>query len=312
MTTDVRKIVRACEVCSKVKTVGRTIKSDLVPRKAIAPMHTISIDLMGPYTRSKKGRRYLITAMDQFSRWTEAYPVNNADFKKVAEVLEKEFFSRFGFPNIVLTDNGSHFTSKFWKTWCERLNITHHTTAVYSARQNPVERANGNIKTKLRSFLAANNKTHNCWDENISNILNNSTNSTTKFSPAEILFGRRLQCPNDWPDNSITNKVLDPESEGVKRINENISIVNKVREEAAKRSTKPVKNGRKLQVGQEVWIKSHLLSKASNQITASLGVKWLGPYTVVEHVGANVYWCKNLTNHRDVRKVDIKDIQIKT
>lgn len=107
MTTDVRKFVRACEVCSKVKTVGRTIKSDLVPRKAIAPMHTISIDLMGPYTRSKKGRRYLITAMDQFSRWTEAYPVNNADSKKVAEVLEKEFFSRFGFPKIVLTDNGS-------------------------------------------------------------------------------------------------------------------------------------------------------------------------------------------------------------
>lgn len=53
MTTDVRKYVRGCDTCSRVKTAGRTIQSQLVPRKVVAPMHTISVDLMGPYTRTK-------------------------------------------------------------------------------------------------------------------------------------------------------------------------------------------------------------------------------------------------------------------
>lgn len=231
MFRDVREYVRNCETCSHVKTARRTLQAGLTPRKLIHPFHTVSIDRMGPYTRSRKGKRFLLVATDTFSKWTEAYPLNAATILKIIEVLENEFFARFGYPKVLLSDNGPQFVSKVLKDACKRWKVLHHTTAIYTPRQSPVERQNQQIKNKLRIFLVNNN--HNKWDENLNKILfsmRNSTNEATKHSPARILFGRNLRHPEDL----VVEEESDPNTIAVARSKEMESTCDLVRANATK------------------------------------------------------------------------------
>lgn len=311
MNRDIRCYVRRCEKCAQVKTAGRTIQAGLTPRKLIHPFHTVSIDLMGPYTRSRKGKKFLLVATDTFSKWTEAYPLGSATSGKIVTLLEQELFSRFGYPKVIISDNGPQFVSKIMKEACQRWKVTHHTTAIYTPRQSPVERQNQNIKNKLRLFLLDTN--HNQWDENLDKILfslRNATNTGTKFSPAQILFGRPIRHPGDL--DTVEAKETCPTSYGEERQKCSVDINNQVKQNIEKYQGNYAKESSiTLSPGQVVLIRNHILSNAAEGITSSLSPKWIGPYIVEKHIGANVYLCKNLDNHKDTRKVDITDIQLR-
>ena len=41
------------------------------------PMKEVAIDLMGPFSKSDSGNKYVLVVVDSFSRWMEAYPISN-------------------------------------------------------------------------------------------------------------------------------------------------------------------------------------------------------------------------------------------
>jgi hypothetical protein len=63
-----------------------------------APFERIAIDVAGPFPRSDQGNRYLLIAMDYFTKWPEAYAIPNQEAATVAEALVTNFFCRFGVP----------------------------------------------------------------------------------------------------------------------------------------------------------------------------------------------------------------------
>jgi hypothetical protein len=62
-----------------------------------ASFERIAIDVAGPFPQSDRGNRYLLIAMDYFTKWPEAYAIPNQGALTVAEVLVN-FFCRFGIP----------------------------------------------------------------------------------------------------------------------------------------------------------------------------------------------------------------------
>ncbi|XP_050064309.1 uncharacterized protein K02A2.6-like [Aphis gossypii] len=95
---------------------------------------------MGPYPRTSRGKQYLLVATDMFSRWTEAYKLGTATTKTITETLEREFFSRFGYPHVCLSDNGPQFVANDMRSAIERWGAEDWTTPIYHPRANPVER----------------------------------------------------------------------------------------------------------------------------------------------------------------------------
>lgn len=310
MRKQISEYVKNCEVCAQVKTAGRTIQASLTPRKLNGPFHTISIDLMGPYTRSRKGKKYILVATDLFSKWVEAYPLNTATSSKIIQLLEQELFSRFGYPKVVISDNGSQFTSKAMQAAFNKWQIIHHTTAIYAPHQSPVERQNQQIKNKLRVFLLEHN--HNQWDENLEKILfsmRNSAHVGLKFSPSQILFGRSLRHPGDIDG---LEEEVDEESYAQMRATSSKATINTVLENARKYQERYAGTGTThIPVGQEVYIRNHILSDAIAGVTSSFSPKWISGYKVQDDLGSNVYLCVNINNPRDKRKVDITNIQLK-
>ena len=82
----------------KRKPVRTATNDSMRLHAAKKPWETIALDLMGPYPPSSTRKKFLLVVTDLFSRWIEAFPMASAEAPKLTALLEKEVFSRWGYP----------------------------------------------------------------------------------------------------------------------------------------------------------------------------------------------------------------------
>ena len=108
---DVASYCKQCAECQKSSMEGRT-HAPLIPLPIISePFARVAMDIVGPLPRSKSGNNYILVMCDYATRYPEAVPLKTTDAVSVAEELLK-VFCRVGFPNEILTDQGSNFMSQ--------------------------------------------------------------------------------------------------------------------------------------------------------------------------------------------------------
>jgi hypothetical protein len=146
---DVRTYVKNCLICATTKRGPIQPGAPLRAYDPERPWQTIAVDFMGPYATTREGNKYILVVTDLFTRWVEAFPVKGATTKTTVKLLENEVFCRWGYPQAVITDNGTQFRSNRFKRACHRWRIRHWPTANYP-RANPTERRNQEIKKLLR------------------------------------------------------------------------------------------------------------------------------------------------------------------
>ena len=64
----------------------------------------------------------MLVAIDKFSKWIEAQPITNIRFEQ-AVLFFTDIIYRFGIPNVIITDNGTQFTSNELMDFCDRHHI---------------------------------------------------------------------------------------------------------------------------------------------------------------------------------------------
>jgi hypothetical protein len=64
----------------------------------------------------------MLVAVDKFTKWVEAAPVTTQD-STVAINFIKSIVFFFGLPHSIITDNGTNFTSREFKSYCESMGI---------------------------------------------------------------------------------------------------------------------------------------------------------------------------------------------
>nr|GEY70886.1 reverse transcriptase domain-containing protein [Tanacetum cinerariifolium] len=65
------------------------------------------IDFMGPFP-SSRGNKYILVAVDYLSKWVEVKALPTNDARVVCKFL-KSLFVRFGTPQAIISDRGTHF-----------------------------------------------------------------------------------------------------------------------------------------------------------------------------------------------------------
>jgi hypothetical protein len=173
--------------------------------------HRIAMDTVGPLPETKSGNKYILVAIDHYSKWCEAKAVADHGVKIAARFLEDDIVCRYGVPKFVLTDNGGEWAAKF-DVMCKDYAIQHQRTAPQWPQCNGmVERMIKTIKHGV-TVLATNPANVDCWDKHLAKILFGyrcEIQASTKFSPFMILTSRSPRLRADNYLNALTEVTDD-------------------------------------------------------------------------------------------------------
>ncbi len=86
------------------------------------------MDITRPLFETKLGNKYIIVAINHYSKWCKAKIVVDHGAKTAARFLEDDIICRYGVPKFVLIDNGGEWVAEF-DVMCKDSKIHHqHTT----------------------------------------------------------------------------------------------------------------------------------------------------------------------------------------
>jgi len=149
---DVDCLLKACTECQGRGTKG-TNRAPLQRYDVGVPFQRLCVDVMGPYRVTSNGNRYLITVLDQFTKWPEALPVPNVRSETIASTLLYQGFSRFGMPLEIHSDRAPNFSSELYAEVMRLLGIRRTRTTPLHPSANPVERYNRTLKEHLTLMI---------------------------------------------------------------------------------------------------------------------------------------------------------------
>lgn len=196
MKTKIRDWARCCDACQKSKV----IRHNITPLQAIdmpeSRFSHIHLDLVGPLEMSN-GYRYLLTTVDRFTRWPEAFPLADITTETIINSFVMNYMSRYGCPEIITTDNGRQFTSTIWASFMQYIGCDHIRTTAYHPQSNGmVERFHRSLKTSLK---CAGRPEH--WSRNLGLVLlglRTSLREDLGQSSAALLYASSLRLPGQF------------------------------------------------------------------------------------------------------------------
>ncbi|KAE8906867.1 hypothetical protein PF007_g22869 [Phytophthora fragariae] len=184
-----------CGGCMKGKQTVEAFpkRSKTKTSRVLELVHT---DVMGPMkSTSKGGAKYILTFVDDFSRYVVAYFLKKksevaSKLKEFMRFYEKQWEERL---MCLRSDNGTEFVNKDVTRICTLNGIMHQRTVPYSPQQNGVaERMNRTIMENARSMLYYKSVPTEWWAEAVSTavyLINRSTNTQhTSVTPYELGF----------------------------------------------------------------------------------------------------------------------------
>ena len=160
--------------------------------KGTAPFQGWSIDAAGPFPVDESGNRYLLVAIDPFSKWVEAVPSPSLNSWRAADFLYSRIVTAWGKPQFVRTDNGSEFAGSFARL-CKTLAIAHHRITVGNSKANgQVERTIRTLKDVLRRGLTKEPASY--WSNHLAPalaMLRFTPSRMTGLAPFSMVTGRK-------------------------------------------------------------------------------------------------------------------------
>jgi len=128
----------------------------------------MGIDIVGPLPQMEDGYRYIVVAMDYFSRWPEARPLTHANARQVAKFIYEEIICRFGTPRVLQSDRGTHFVNEMIQELTDKFWIRHSLSSSYHPQSNGlVEHFNRTLCEGLAKVV----ETINDWNTYIQPVL---------------------------------------------------------------------------------------------------------------------------------------------
>jgi len=161
-----------------------------------APLELVTIDILSGLPTASDGSKYLLVAVDAFTKWVAAYPLPDQEAHTCMTALFNGFFARFGLPRQLHSDQGRNFESSLVKELCEIAGVNKTRTTPFHPRSDGLtERANRTILQMLRATTSQNPQE---WPSKIPSILSAyrmTEHSATHVSPNRAMLGREVLLP---------------------------------------------------------------------------------------------------------------------
>nr|GEU48266.1 reverse transcriptase domain-containing protein [Tanacetum cinerariifolium] len=271
---------------------GQSLKDQqqLTPITSPWPFYKWGVDIARPFPKGHGKVKFLIVAMDYFTKWIEA--------------------------KTVATITGSQFWDNPFKDWCEKLCIRQHFASVKHPQTNGlVERANRSLGEGVKTRLDAWSKN---WMEELSHVLwvhrtmIKSSNGDTSFS---LTYGTEAVIPPEIGMPTLRTVKVDL-IQNNEALEINLDLLEERREQAAIREAKSKAKTKRyynfkvrntsFKPGDLVY-RNNDASRAKD--TGKLGPKWEGPDEVTEALGKGAYKLRDLDGKQLPRTWNISNLK---
>ena len=186
INADISKTAKECSKC-KHKPITHPHLSPWP--LAYRPWQRIHADYCGPFLK----KYYALIVIDSYSKWPEIFWTSSASSQFTQTALRR-CFSREGIPQVLVTDNGTPFTSENTRNWLKSIGCHQVFTAPRHPQSNGL--AENFVKTLKSAIQSAQVKTlselEKCCDHFLLQY-RNAVHSTSRDSPAHLFKGRPLR-----------------------------------------------------------------------------------------------------------------------
>nr|GEW25841.1 reverse transcriptase domain-containing protein [Tanacetum cinerariifolium] len=287
MHADARNLIRECKDCQVHRPVPRNPQERLTPITSPWSFYKWGIDIAGPFSEGPAKVKFLIVAIDYFTKWIEARPVATITGTQVKKFVWDNIVCRFGLPGEIISDNGKQFRDNPFKDWCEKLNIRQCFASVKHPQANGlIKRANRSLGEGIKARLGEKNKN---WVEEVSHVLwahRTMIKSSNDETPFSLTYGSEADLLEEKREQDA------------------------IQEARNKAKMEGYYNARVLSTSFRPGDFVYRNNEASHvEDRGKLGPKWEGPYEVTEALGKGAYRLRDRNGHTLTRTWNIRNLK---
>ncbi|XP_073278732.1 uncharacterized protein [Primulina huaijiensis] len=293
---DAQEIVMSCDSCQRHARLHHRPTAMMKAITAACPFDQWGMDIVGPFPIAPAQKKFLLVAVDYFSKWVEAEPLARITESDVLKFLWKNIVCRYGVPRRLISDNGRQFQGAKIQAWCKEMKIQQVFTSVaYPQSNGQVEVTNRTLVQGLKVRLG--NAKGN-WVEELPSVLwayRTTPREGTKETPFSLVYGNEAVLPAEIGLESARIMFYDEDNDA--RRATDLDLLEEKREaasihmEAYKNRIAQSYNRRVVQRNFQVG--DLVLRKVPEEQRGKLDPKWEGPFKVIERLSSGAYYLEN-------------------
>ena len=283
---DVRDYVSSCVSCGQNKASNRTASDVLHPLPIpTRRWETISMDFVGPLPKTSKGYDFLLTVVDKFSKMVHLIPcTQKVTASEVAQLVYDGVVRLHGFPERILSDRDSRFTSRFWQAlWKLTGTRLAMSTSYHPQTDGQTENVNRVVQDILRAYVSDDRRD---WDRYLTATeiaINSSRHASTGYTPYFLNHNQEVRLPYGLALREKTATTLVPaaaKAMGEMQANDETARSRMAKAQAAqeKAANRHRREAQVYVVGEQVMMNTSHLSGYQYK----LACRFIGPFRVLE------------------------------
>ena len=141
-------LVKKCRICQEYAKISRLPSEPLTSITSPWPFQQWGLDIFGPLPIGNGQCKFVIVAVDYFTKWAEAEPLATITEQKIHNFVWRAIVCRFGIPRALVSDNGKQLDNSKFRDFCVELGIKNY----YSSPVHP--QSNGQAEVTIRTLKA--------------------------------------------------------------------------------------------------------------------------------------------------------------
>lgn len=302
MHKEALEYVKKCDQCQRFAPNIHQPGGVLNPLSSPWPFARWGLDILGPFPKAARNKKFLLVGTDYFTKWVEAEALANIRDVDVMKFIWKNIVTQFGTPHTLISDNGLQFDSKAFREYYSELGIVNrYSTPAYPQSNGQAEAINKTIVNGLKRRL---DDAKGRWVEELAHILwtyRTTPRRSTGETPFSLTYGAEAVIPLEINFPSQRTATFDPiANNGL--LEKSLDLLEERRDCAM---VHLAQYQQKLKQGYDAKVKSRpltpgdlvlrkVLGNARNPAWGKLGPNWEGPYRITSVAGIGAYYLEDL------------------
>ena len=290
MATAAGLYVSTCDACQRNKPSQQLTPGILMPlRIPDYPCQEWTNDAVTGLPTTRRGNDAIQVYVERLCKLKHFVATKKSDdAKEMARVFIHTVVRAHGVPETIISDRDPRFTANYYAELLRLLGVkVSMSTARHPQSDGQSERE---IKTMITALRAYCNDHQDDWDDHLDMLelgFNSAVQSSTQYSPHELLYGAKARLPIDAAISSLTPR--NPAA--IDRASAMKIAMQYAREHLKKAQVNQIRNADRrvssFSVGEKVLLSTTGLTLRG--FDNKLAPRFIGPFTVTAVVNANAY-----------------------